>query len=58
MNKGETSVFVLWYQFCDKSGSGLIWSYDDKSSADRDKELLDEYGDSMREFFITEIGAT
>ena len=58
MKMGETTVFVLWYQFCDKSGSGLIWSYDDKSCAERDKELLDEYGDALREFFITEIGAT
>ena len=46
-------TYVLWWQYPDKSGTGLVRCYTDKTRADEDYELIKE--DMTKEWNLTEV---
>lgn len=48
-------VYVLWYRYSDGSGAGVIRAYQIKEDAEEDMKIVQNVGDSMKEFSVTPV---
>ena len=47
-------VYIITWQFKDKSMFGIVGVYNDSGLAQKDLDLLQEHGDSLKEFKIVD----
>ncbi len=47
------NVYVLWWQYRDKSGSGVMRAYADRRRANEDLDLVEDTGD--KNYFIESL---
>jgi hypothetical protein len=46
------SAYVVHWEYCDKSGHGIIGVFDDDQQAYQLYDTLDQYGDSNKNYYV------